>query len=91
MGYIALCFGYSIEFAGHDAFVDKLFVEEAFRGRGFGRADFQLATEEAARMGIKAPHLEVARNNDRAGALYRSLGFESREQYHLMSRKLGDV
>lgn len=37
VGYIAICFGYSIEFGGRDAFVDEFFITEAARGRGLGR------------------------------------------------------
>ena len=41
VGYAALCFGYSIEFRGRDAFVDELFiVEQAGRiGEAFYRGD----------------------------------------------------
>lgn len=31
VGYVAICFGYSIELAGRDAFVDELFVTPAAR------------------------------------------------------------
>ena len=36
IGYIALCFGYSIEFGGRDAFVDEFFIKEEARGKGIG-------------------------------------------------------
>ena len=34
VGYIAICFGYSIEFAGRDAFIDEFFLTEEARDRG---------------------------------------------------------
>ena len=36
VGYIVLTFSYSLEFDGRDAFVDELYVEEGYRGRGVG-------------------------------------------------------
>ena len=85
VGYAAVCFGYSIEFAGRDAFLDELFVEEAARGRGIGRAVLALVQQQCAALGVGALHLEVARDNTRARRLYEALGFEPRERFHLMS------
>lgn len=87
-GYVVLCFGYSIEFAGRDAFVDELFIAEGRRGRGLGRRVLDLVIEEARQLGVRALHLEVARSNQRARTLYASLGFALREGFHLMSRRL---
>src|SRR5690242_1648322 len=36
-GYMVVCFGYSLEFGGRDAFIDELFVVAEHRGRGIGR------------------------------------------------------
>lgn len=85
VGYAALCFGYTIEMGGRDAFLDELFVSEQWRGRGIGAAVLDRVAELAAGMDIRALHLEVARANDRARHLYASRGFESREKYHLMT------
>ncbi|MDX1513617.1 MAG: GNAT family N-acetyltransferase [Gammaproteobacteria bacterium] len=89
VGYVALCFGYSIEFGGRDAFVDELFILEPHRGQGIGRAALAAVRDEAASLALGALHLEVDRENHRARSLYRSLGFESRERFHLMSRRFG--
>ena len=90
VGYIALCYGYSIEFGGRDAFVDELFIVEAERGRGLGRQALERVKAEAATAGVKALHLEVARGNTTAKDFYGKLGFRSRERFHLMSCQLGD-
>ncbi len=87
-GYIALCFGYTIEFAGLDAFVDEFFIAAAQRGRGIGRYALERVADEARRCSVKALHLEVARTNVAAARLYSACGFESREKYHLMTRDL---
>lgn len=88
VGYIALCFGYSIEFGGRDAFVDELFIEEASRGQGLGRMALEAVKEEARLLGVKALHLEVAHTNTVAKRFYSGVGFVARERFHLMSCSL---
>ena len=85
IGYVAVCFGYSIEFAGPDAFIDEMFIIPEQRGKGIGRSVLRLLKPEAAALGLKALHLEVARTNERARRLYASAGFRAREQFFLMS------
>lgn len=85
VGYVALTFGYSIEFRGRDAFIDELFLVEKARGQGIGSTVLEFVKREAAALGIVALHLEVARDNRRARRLYERWGFEPREQFHLMS------
>ncbi len=87
-GYIAVCFGYSIELGGREAFVDELFVEPGFRGRGLGHALVDHAASFLKGKGIAAMTLEVAHANPRGAAFYEKAGFVKREQYFLMSRKL---
>lgn len=88
VGYVALGFGYSIEFGGRDAYVDELFLAPAYRGQGIGRRVLQLLRSEAVALGLHALHLEVARDNEHAQRLYRSAGFELRARYCLMSARL---
>lgn len=85
IGYVALCFGYSIEFGGRDAFIDELYILEEHRGRGIGAAVLAQIRCIARELGIEALHLEVARGNDRARRLYRRSGFVARDRYHLMT------
>lgn len=87
-GYIALCFGYSIEMGGRDAFVDEFFLTEEMRGHGIGRQVLADVKRAAADMGVVALHLEVARSNGRARRFYETLGFVARDRYHLMSCRL---
>ncbi len=89
IGYICLCFGYSLEFAGRDAFIDELYIVEEFRGRGLGRAMLAAVMQQATALKIAALHLEVASDNTRLTAFYRALGFEPRHRYNLLSRNIG--
>lgn len=88
IGYIALCFGYSIEFGGRDAFVDEFYIVEEARGRGIGRAVLEAVKVAAVSFGVRVLHLEVARENHEAKRLYSNAGFASRERFHLMSCRL---
>jgi ribosomal protein S18 acetylase RimI-like enzyme len=85
IGYIALCFGYSIEIGGRDAFVDEMYILAEHRGKGIGKTVLREIQSKARCLDIKALHLEVERTNERARSLYLSLGFSSRERFHLMT------
>jgi ribosomal protein S18 acetylase RimI-like enzyme len=75
LGYAALCFGYSIEFRGRDAFVDELYVIPERRGEGLGRALLCALEAEARASGVRRLHLEVEPHNDAARRLYAAEGF----------------
>ena len=49
VGYIVLTLGFSFEFHGHDAFIDELFIDEAFRRRGYGRQAVTFVERRRAR------------------------------------------
>ena len=86
-GYLVVCFGWSLEFQGRDAFVDELYVREAFRGQGLGTRALEVAADLCRESGVRALHLEVERRNTRAQDVYRRAGFVDRE-YYLMTRRL---
>lgn len=74
-GYVVLCFGYSLEWLGRDAFVDEFYLREEYRGRGWGRQTMAFLEEAARAAGIRALHLEVVDGNVTALHLYQKLGF----------------
>jgi len=53
VGYIALCVGYSIEFAG----LDEFYIHPEFRSKGIGTKVLVLVKAEARKMEIQAIHL----------------------------------
>ncbi|MGE5805187.1 MAG: GNAT family N-acetyltransferase [Ignavibacteria bacterium] len=89
VGYIILTFGYSIEYKGRDAFIDELYIEEEFRSRGIGRETMDFVIKESVKLGIKAVHLEVERNNDAAKNLYEKYDFKDNGRT-LMTRWIGE-
>lgn len=86
VGYIIVSFGYSVELGGLDGFIDEFFIREKVRGRGMGTEVLLTLLPALESHGLKALHLEVARDNESAQRLYARAGFKSREAYHLMTR-----
>jgi GNAT superfamily N-acetyltransferase len=87
-GYVAVCFGYSIEFHGVDAFVDELYVLPPERGQGLGQKLLDAAEALCRAEGVVALHLEVDHANPKAHALYQRKGFKDHAR-HLMTKRLG--
>ena len=56
-------------------FIYDISVDEAFRGRGYGRAAMELAEDEGRRNGLHALALNVFGQNAIARTLYSSLGY----------------
>lgn len=84
-GYMVFTLGYSLEFAGRDAFLDELYLREPFRGRGIGTAATEYLCHFAKSLGVRAIHLEVERANTPAQEFYRKHDFKDHERY-LMTR-----
>jgi ribosomal protein S18 acetylase RimI-like enzyme len=78
VGYMAVCFGFSLEFGGRDAFLDEIYLREAYRGKGIGRQAILHMLETCRANGIRALHLEVMPGNRAVIAFYEKLGFENR-------------
>ncbi|UXX83445.1 GNAT family N-acetyltransferase [Roseovarius pelagicus] len=87
IGYAVVCFGWSLEFGGLDGFLDEIYIRPGVRGRGIGTEILSALPKALAGAGLKALHLEVHRDNEKARALYAKLHFEPREQYMLMTRR----
>ena len=85
IGYAAICFGYSIEFGGRDAFLDEVYVVPERRKAGLGIGLLKQSLKSCKDVGIRALHLEVSQDNLKARDLYLSLGFELRDKFNLMS------
>ena len=81
VGYAVLCFGFSLEFGGRDAFLDELYVRDTHRGQGVGTAALAWAEDVCRAEGIGALHLEVEFSNVRAQEFYRKSGFQDHNRF----------
>jgi diamine N-acetyltransferase len=86
IGYLVICFDYSLEYHGKGAWIDELFVEAAHRGKGIGTQLLDLAETASSEHSAKFLHLEVTHGNP-AIELYRRRGFLDHQRY-LMSKDL---
>jgi ribosomal protein S18 acetylase RimI-like enzyme len=91
VGYAVLAMGFSLQFGGRDAFLDDLFIQRGHRGRGLGRAAVRAVLDECASRGVRALHLEVARDNLAAKELYRRFGFADHGFQMMTVRTAGDT
>ena len=82
IGYLVLSFDFSLEYGGKNAWIDELFIQAEFRGRGLGSRVLDFAANTARELGAKVLQLEVNRGN-RAINLYRRCGFEEHDRYLL--------
>ncbi len=83
VGYAVLCFGYSLEWLGRDAFVDEFYLREAYRGRGWGRKSMTFLEDAARELGVRTLHLEVMEGNSAALHLYEAIGFHKHQSAFL--------
>jgi GNAT superfamily N-acetyltransferase len=88
VGYVVICFDYSLEYRGKGAWIDELFVESSHRGKGIGTQLLDLAETASREHHAKFLHLEVTHGNA-AIELYRRRGFLDHQRY-LMSKDLGN-
>lgn len=88
IGYIVISFGWSIEFGGLDGYVDEFYIRPGVRGRGIGTEVMISLPKALAGAGLKALHLEVRRDNEKARKLYEKLRFLPRDDYSLLTREM---
>lgn len=87
VAYLAVTFGFSLEFGGRDAFVDELVVAPSHQGCGIGTEALAVAEAECRAEGIRALHLEVEFAKERARLLYEKAGYASHSR-HLLTKRL---
>jgi diamine N-acetyltransferase len=87
VGCVVLTISFSFEYRGRDAYIDELYVEKEFRGRGIGRQAMRFVEKMGRAMNVNAIHLEVSRKNEAALELYRRAGYVDHDRY-LMTKWL---
>jgi GNAT superfamily N-acetyltransferase len=86
VGYLVICFDFSMEYRGKGAWIDELFVTPTHRGKGIGTQLLNFAETASREHGAQTLHLEVNHGN-RAIELYRRRGFIEHHRY-LMTKAL---
>ncbi|MDX5401864.1 MAG: GNAT family N-acetyltransferase [Rhodobacterales bacterium] len=88
VGYVVISFGWSVEFGGLDGVVDEIFVRPPVRGRGMGFEALNGIAKALGANGVRALHLEVARDDARTQRFYARARFHPRDHTMFMSRVL---
>jgi GNAT superfamily N-acetyltransferase len=83
-GY-ALFFDYYSTWVGRGLFLEDIFVREQFRGKGMGKALLSAVARIAVRENCYGVQWEVLDWNEKAIALYKSLGAEFRDGWRPVS------
>lgn len=86
IGYVILTLGFSLEYQGRDAFIDEIYIEEAYRGQGIGTKTFAFVEAQTRALGVQAIHLEVERHNQQARNFYGKIGFKDNDRLLLSKR-----
>jgi GNAT superfamily N-acetyltransferase len=77
---VAVCqlrYRFSVWVAAYDCWLEDLFIDEAARGQGLGRAMVLAALDRAEARGARRIELDTKEGNLRARGLYEALGFSA--------------
>lgn len=85
-GFSHISFSWSSEVGGLVVIIEDLYIKPDFRSKGIGRAFFNEIFEEHKDKAMRF-RLEVAKDNLRARALYKDLGFEYLEYLQMVKEK----
>ncbi len=86
IGYVMISFGWSLRFGGLDGVLDEIFIRPGVRGRRIGTEILLALPKTLGAAGLRALHLEVERDKDRARALFERLSFRASERSMRMTR-----
>jgi ribosomal protein S18 acetylase RimI-like enzyme len=81
VGNLVLTYDSSLEYGRRTAYIDELYVREAYRRRRIATQALELAEAACRQQGRRALHLEVDRTNSAAQAAYRRAGFVDHDRY----------
>lgn len=88
VGYLVAVRTFSLEQQGPMAEIDEFFVSPAVRTYGVGAALLDVAESDLACAGCVCLQLQLGRDNLRARAFYRRHGYNERDGYELLDKRL---
>ena len=88
IGYIVLCFSYSLVSLGQDAKIDEFYIDDEYRKKGIGTQILKIVMKNSKKLGLNRLYLEISKNNIAAQTLYEKLNFKVRDNYFLMKLDL---
>ena len=88
IGYIVLCFSYSLVSFGQDGMIDEFYIDDEYRKKGIGTQILNIVMKNSKKLGLNCLYLEISKNNIAAQTLYEKLNFKVRDNYFLMKLDL---
>ncbi len=91
IGYVAVTFGFTLEFYGRTANIDELFVASRYRSHGIGGQAIEFVEAYVRSIGTRSLMLEVDTANTRGQRFYETRGFQYYPHMHIMNKQLQTV
>lgn len=88
IGYIVLCFSYSLVSFGQDGMIDEFYIDDEYRKKGISTQILNIVMKNSKKLGLNCLYLEISKNNIAAQTLYEKLNFKVRDNYFLMKLDL---
>ncbi|ATF09914.1 GNAT family N-acetyltransferase [Candidatus Enterovibrio altilux] len=88
IGFIVVCYSFSIEFGGHIAVIDQIYLSQDWRRQGIGSHVLPNLEDHAVKQGCHAITLEVNIGNSGAREFYEQFNYIPRRQHFIMSKCL---
>ena len=88
IGYVAVTFGFTLEFYGRTATIDELFVASQYRSHGIGGQAIEFVEAYVRSIGTRSLMLEVDIANTRGQRFYEARGFQYYPHMHIMNKQL---
>ena len=88
IGYVAITFGFTLEFYGRTATIDELFVASQYRSHGIGGQAIEFVEAYVRSIGTRSLMLEVDIANTRGQRFYEARGFQYYPHMHIMNKQL---
>lgn len=87
VGYLVLCFSYSIELGGKNASIDQFFLKREYQGKKLGKAALNACKVTAKELGLNSLTIKLHSEADRLMKIFEDSGFSTHNKYQLLSCK----
>ncbi len=88
LGYVLVSFGWSVNRAGMEGWVNEVFIRPNVRRRGIGTEVLHAVTVALSQNGLRALHVRVDRDDANAQRFCDRVGFEARPNLLVMTDTL---
>ncbi|MFD2179597.1 GNAT family N-acetyltransferase [Veronia pacifica] len=88
VGFVVLCYSFSVEFGGQIAVIDQIFINRSWRRQGVGSHVLPILEDKVKQRKCQAVILEVNIGNSGAREFYEQFDYTPRRQHCIMSKRV---